>query len=170
MWPKHFQRYIHILNTVVFFFFLSFWFTHHTSDSGSLFNQSPPLHFFTSSRLHFTGSCSDKSHTFNFGLVDIDLLCLSDHPHHHWVQFHKRSVFEVCVCVCVCVRAAWSGLFSQLSGGKAWSHVTFCFSSCASVWTTHCLCPETRRIDPNPTKPFQIIDCDAGHQICLVTP
>lgn len=70
----------------------------------------------------------------------------------HWVQYVCQRVSDsVCVSVCMCLVRL--GLFSQLFGGKAWSHVTLCFSSCSRIRTTGSLCQETRRMGPNPVYP-----------------
>lgn len=48
--------------------------------------------------------------------------------------FHRSVCF-----VRLGVRLVRLGLFGQLFGGKAWSHVTFCFSSCSWIRTTSSL-------------------------------
>lgn len=74
-----------------------------------------------------------------------------------FVRFHEGTICVfMCVVyawVCVCLCLARLGLFGQLFGGKAWSHVTLCFSSCSRIRTTRSLCQETRRTGPNPVYP-----------------
>lgn len=60
-----------------------------------------------------------------------------------------RMLESLCVCMCL----AKLGLFDQLFGGKARSHVTLCFSSCSWIRTTSPLCQETHRMGPNPFYP-----------------
>lgn len=59
---------------------------------------------------------------------------------------------RVNVCVCVCL--AGLGLFGQLFGGKARSHVTLCCSSCSQDQNNSgSLCQKSRRTGPNAAHP-----------------
>lgn len=82
-------------------------------------------------------------------------LAVCSHPLHTFMTVQYVCLCVLCmlesVCVYVCMCLVRLGLFGQLFGGKAWSHVTLCFSSCSWIRTTSPLCQETRRTGPKPS-------------------